>query len=177
MTREELFEQNQKLVPHIICHELRLNEKEFDYEDLMQEGYLALWESTKAFDESKGQTFATFACECIRNHVFSVLRKAERKKHKRFYYDKTTALDRPLDNDTTVGDLTPDPNRSYDKALWIALTNIADNGLSSKLLWGHLYYGYSIKELSEKYHLTYGTVANRITQERKRIRNAIMRGE
>ena len=75
MTREELFEQNQKLVPHIICHELRLNEKEFDYEDLMQEGYLALYKAASKFQEGRGTTFATYAYTCVRNSLLDYIRE------------------------------------------------------------------------------------------------------
>lgn len=173
MTREELFEQNQKLVPYIMTHELNLDQREFDYEDLMQEGYLILWEVTDRFDESRGGSFATFACSCILNRLKKRLSKPERKRHKRFYYDKNASLDRLVDDNVPVYALTPDNHNTYDKELWSTLCSLRTNSLPSILLWEHLYEGYSCAELSEKYELSYGTVANYISQEKKRLRKAV----
>ncbi len=173
MTREELFEQNQKLVPYVMTHELNLDQREFDYEDLMQEGYIILWEATEKYDESKGNSFSTFACSCITNRLLKKLTKAERKRHKRFYYDKNASLDRLVEDSVPAYALTPDTSRDYDKELWSTLCALKTDSLPSVLLWEHLYEGYTCEELSKKHGIVYGTVANYISQEKKRLREAV----
>lgn len=173
MTREELFEQNQKLVPYIMSNELHIDQKEFDYEDLMQEGYIILWEATGKYDESRGKSFSTFACNCIINRLLKRLSKPERKRHKRFYYDESVALDRMIDDNTPVYALTADTSRDYDKELWSTLCELRNDTIPSILLWEHLYEGYTCAELAKKHNLKYGTVANYINQEKKRLHKAV----
>jgi RNA polymerase sigma factor (sigma-70 family) len=63
MDPQALFDRNMSLVPFIY------SKKFYEYtdhkEDLIQEGYMALWRSCLNFDELKGFKFSTYACTSI----------------------------------------------------------------------------------------------------------------
>ena len=52
---------------------------EFDFEDLVQEGLIALYSATKVFDPSLS-SFSTFASLCINRGIYSACRTVYRKK-------------------------------------------------------------------------------------------------
>lgn len=56
--RLEMFKNNQALVPAFLKD--KWYSKFLEKEDLMQEGYLILWECTDTYDPSSGNTFATY---------------------------------------------------------------------------------------------------------------------
>ena len=51
----------------------------YDFEDYIQEGYIALYNATKYFDESKGNQFSTLATRFIRNRLYTYSTRAENK--------------------------------------------------------------------------------------------------
>ena len=64
MSPEELFNTNQTIVGW--CYKKYIGDySSIHYEDIMSEGYLALWKACKNFDESKGFQFSTYAVPCI----------------------------------------------------------------------------------------------------------------
>ncbi|AZV43548.1 hypothetical protein BAOM_2939 [Peribacillus asahii] len=73
MSPEELFEQNTKLVA-ITLKKMFKNPKaiaeknKISYDDLLQYGYEALWESCLGYKSSKGK-FNTYAINAIRNNI------------------------------------------------------------------------------------------------------------
>ncbi len=52
-----------------------------EYSDLVQEGMMGLTEAIKSFNDTKNAQFKTFANLCIERQIFSLLKKASRKKH------------------------------------------------------------------------------------------------
>lgn len=63
MSREDLFKSNQSLVPYVFYKYFPSKEK---YKDvLLQEGLISLWKASKAYDESLGYSFCTYACSKI----------------------------------------------------------------------------------------------------------------
>ena len=53
----------------------------FEKNDLLQEGYLALYSATKTYDAMGSVTFFTYACKCIANSMLSILKKNNNKKN------------------------------------------------------------------------------------------------
>jgi len=45
------------------------NNSGLDFEDLVQEGLIGLFEAHKKFDEKRGVSFVTFATHCIKNNI------------------------------------------------------------------------------------------------------------
>lgn len=67
MTSEEtrLFEENMKLVPWVLIHKLGILSTDSFFDDLKQEGYIALMDACTRYDESRREKFSTFATSVI----------------------------------------------------------------------------------------------------------------
>lgn len=63
MDPNERFNENSSLVPFI--YHKKFYKYEGHKEDLLQEGYAALWKCCIGFDEQKGSKFTTYACAAI----------------------------------------------------------------------------------------------------------------
>lgn len=73
MTPKELFDKNQKLVGFAFKKYIG-NYSLSDYEDVIQEGMLGLWQAAVRFDESKGVKFNTFAVKYIYGSMLRYIR-------------------------------------------------------------------------------------------------------
>ena len=49
-----------------------------DFDDLVQEGLLGLYEAHKNYDENRGATFITFATHCIKNKILAYIKQEQR---------------------------------------------------------------------------------------------------
>lgn len=184
MTPEELFSKNQKLVNYCA---MGFNVPTYLYEDLLQEGRLALWKACQNFDETKGFAFATYAIPSIKGayHKFCRTLVPQVKIPSSMFDDgtyrevKVTSLDEPLDyedsesatlRDVVAGEVDFYPElfedqiedflRTIPKGLY---RNIAEEVLYSRA------YGADSNqwELAEKYHCRQPTVSR---YKRKAIR-------
>lgn len=75
MMKQELIENNMKLVYHIVS---RYYPTYINDEDIIQTGMLGLCKAAERWDEQKGE-FSTWACNCVRNEIVDEFRR--RKKH------------------------------------------------------------------------------------------------
>lgn len=75
MAPEQRFEENCPLVGFIFQKHFKRYMGTQYQEDLMQEGYLALWRACLTFNESLGYRFSTYAGSSIRFGMSSFLRK------------------------------------------------------------------------------------------------------
>ena len=75
MTKQQLIEDNLKLVYHVVHRDYPTYASD---EDIIQCGMLGLCKAADKFDESKSK-FSTFACKCIKNEIALEFRK--RAKH------------------------------------------------------------------------------------------------
>jgi RNA polymerase sigma factor (sigma-70 family) len=75
MTKQQMIEENMKLVYHIIH---RYYPTFVNDEDIVQCGMLGLCKAADKWDVEKGE-FSTLACKCIRNEILQEFRR--RKKH------------------------------------------------------------------------------------------------
>ena len=50
-----------------------------DFDDLMQEGYLALFKAKESYEESKNASFETYLSVVVRNRMLNLLRKESKK--------------------------------------------------------------------------------------------------
>ena len=69
MTPKELFDRNQNLVG--FCFKRCLGDYTApDFEDIMQEGLLGLWQAAQRYDESREVKFTTFAV----HYIFGIMK-------------------------------------------------------------------------------------------------------
>ena len=64
---EQLWRQTENLIRYIVMKYITAAGAEYD--DLMQEGYIALWNAAHHFDSETGAVFSTYAAECIKRHL------------------------------------------------------------------------------------------------------------
>lgn len=75
MTPNELFNTNQKLVYHCYHTYIRNKCPPSIYDDIIQEGFLGLWQASIRFDETRGFQFSTFAVSNIVGRMKRFLRE------------------------------------------------------------------------------------------------------
>jgi RNA polymerase sporulation-specific sigma factor len=75
MTKQQLIEDNMKLVYHIVNRQYPTYMAD---EDIIQTGMVGLCKAAESWNKEKGE-FSTFACRCIQNEIINEFRS--RKKH------------------------------------------------------------------------------------------------
>lgn len=98
-----IFEENTPIV--LYCYN-RLGKTEFivnSKEDILQEGYVALWNSVLTYDDTRGSKFSSYAFPCVNN---AMLKWIQKNKHS---YDLDS-----LDVDISNNDSTEDKLTLYD---------------------------------------------------------------
>lgn len=93
MTPEQRFKENTALVGFISQKHFKCYMGTQRHEDIMQEGYLALWRSCCKFDENLGFQFSTYAGNSIRYAMQKFLRKENKA------YEKTVSIDTVIAED------------------------------------------------------------------------------
>ena len=73
--QDELMRQHEGLVHFILRRRVR---GDVPYEDLLQEGRIALWQAILHFDPQRGIAFSTYAGVAIQNHMWSAVRRDNR---------------------------------------------------------------------------------------------------
>ena len=96
MTKNDLIEQNMKLVYYIISKDYPTFIRD---EDIIQSGMLGLCKAAQNWDSTKSQ-FSTYACKCIRNEI-------NQEFIRRKPYSKNLSLEHKVGTDGTLGDILP----------------------------------------------------------------------
>lgn len=174
--KEKIFEENMNLVPYVMKNLLHLSTTESDFDDIMQEGYVALWNAIKTFNKGRGSSFSNYACCCIRNKLLAYLNTPSRT----FWRDVNTNaiyLDDIVkdDNKMTYNELIPSYSGN-DLELYVALKDILNDldvdNIKTKILIDRMN-GYSHKEIAEKYGLNTNVTAVYLSEIRKDIENRL----
>lgn len=78
---EALIEQHLNCVHWVIHSFIGVNESVcgLEYDDLYQEGCLALWRAAESFDGQRGTQFHSYAISVIHNHLLDYCRKIRRR--------------------------------------------------------------------------------------------------
>ena len=77
--RDQLIEEYLNRVHWVICGFIHVNPGicGLEYDDLYQEGCIALWRAAETFDEQQGAQFHSYAISVIRNHLVDYCRKVQ----------------------------------------------------------------------------------------------------
>ncbi len=77
--RDQLIEEHLNCVHWVIGCFIRVNSGVcgLEYDDLYQEGCIALWRATETFDDQQGAQFHSYAISVIRNHLVDYCRKIQ----------------------------------------------------------------------------------------------------
>jgi len=77
--RDQLIEDHLNCVHWVIRYFIHVNSGVcgLEYDDLYQEGCIALWRAAETFDEQQGAQFYSYATSVIRNHLVDYCRKIQ----------------------------------------------------------------------------------------------------
>ena len=174
MTPNELFEENQKLVPFVYW-------KYFSKwgeikEDLLSEGSLGLWQACLNFDESRECAFATYAVPMVYGKMNYYLRnksttirvpRTKWGKENTEYVCLSLDSEIPGSDNITLGDTVPIDDSISDEflsdiidSLCITIEKKRDRDIVEEYLYGLIFDEAPRQvDLSEKYKISQPTVA------------------
>ena len=97
--RDQLIADHLNCVRWVIHSFIHVNENVcgLEYDDLYQEGCIALWRAAETFDEQQGAQFHSYAISVIHNHLLDYCRKVQSR----------TAAVVPLEDVETVRSIAP----------------------------------------------------------------------
>lgn len=77
--RDQLIQEHLNCVHRVIHSSIHVNPNVcgLEYDDLYQEGCIALWRAAETFDERQGVQFHSYAFPVIRNHLLDYCRKIQ----------------------------------------------------------------------------------------------------
>ena len=156
-----------------------------DNDDLIQEGMIALYKATRSYDTKEQSDrhggFAAYASTCITNHLYNVIKGANRLKNAPL--NTSISLDAPVnpgdtDNDTrTIADTLPPDTLSDPEQIIIDRENVIDieNAIISRLSNFEqdvvkLYVeGHSISSIADKLSKTPKSIDNALQRVKKKL--------
>lgn len=148
-----------------------------DVEDLLQEGDIGLFKAIQAFNGTS--TFKCFAYLCIKNSVFSAIKKSNSNKNKPLNnYISFSGLDgSDADKSEIVIDAGFDPETGYinketERELEIEIKKHLSS-LEYKILSKYLQ-GYSYQEIGKELSKPQKSVDNALQRIRKKLKTAIL---
>lgn len=99
----DLVTENESLIYHVL-KQMNLYNQRNEYYDV---GAIGLCKASNTFDETKGYTFSTYACFCIKNQILQEIRKSKSKHNKANY--GCISLNKTIDNenDYEIQDILP----------------------------------------------------------------------
>lgn len=147
-------------------------------EDIMQEGMIGLFKAIQSFDETKNNTFKTFANVCIERQLITAIKSSTRQKHmplNSYLSLNTAAYDNDEDSveliDTFDGNTMEDPlDTIMKKEYYEQIENIIDRTLSKfeKQVLQRFIKGESYVVIAEKLKSPIKSVDNAIQRIRKK---------
>ena len=118
---EQLWQQCRKFVHQQANRWARawLNRADFDIDDLMQAGYIALYEAVRGFTEEKGHSFISYLAFHLKTE-FARCAGYRTPAQAREPLNHGTSLDMPaysgdMENDTTIGDTIPSVEQGFEE--------------------------------------------------------------
>lgn len=136
-------------------------------DDLMQCGYIGLWQACNKFDESKGYNFSTFAVRCIKNEMAQFLRK----ELKHWYYCTDYVITNEEGDKIDILEIFGDEKDIKDAEDKFFI----DNALNVKN--GHIlkmyFNGDTLQQIGDKLGITHQAVSKIIKESRPKVRERI----
>lgn len=114
MDHNKRFEQNMGLVGFI--YQRSFTDYSNYQDDLIQEGYLALWMCCLNFDESKGVQFSTYACVSIERRMWKYV-KSQIIKHNKDISLESIIYDESKNKDIRLEDYIGTPEETHIKEM------------------------------------------------------------
>lgn len=144
--------------------------KGVDFEDLLQEGYMALFNAVKTYSPEAGATFKTYAAVCIGNRIASVARNHGSSKNRALHdyselADDEMAADSYYEPEFAV--FARDRLNTIHQHMALLLSDTENSVLM------HYLSGKSYAEISEELGMTEKSVDNALQRARRKLKTAL----
>ena len=132
-----------------------------EFSDLMQEGYIGLYNAYSSFNEYSDVKFYTYALTCIRNHLNTYCRNMNVKKN--YYLNNSISIE---DCDSLLFD-----NFNYfdEEQLFVNFKNLLS--FKCSIVFELKHNGFKIREISKLLDLPVSTVNGRISKINRTLRS------
>lgn len=167
--REIIFNKYIPIVKRLASNYLTLAKGvRVEFEDLVQEGLIALNDAIEKYSENSGTLFYTFACVCVERRILSFCKKMGSCKH---YYLNTSLCEDYFYNisDNRTPDYYLDENLQENQFInFKCMFDIYDSSIFELR-----YNGFSYKEISVLLDMPITTVDGRLYKIRKILQNKV----
>jgi len=141
-----------------------------DFEDIIQEGMIGVVNAISQFDAARHASFRTFAASCIRNRIYSAIRKSRRGKN--LPLNESVSIETALVSQMSLPTVIPDPaeNLINDESYTELKGEVAKllSKFEKRVLDLYLE-GLSYAEISEKVSKPEKSVDNAVQRIRKKL--------
>ena len=170
---EKRFEDNIALVYYVAGKlENRYISDPNIHDDVIQEGFIALWKACQSFDISRGVAFSTYACKAIQNHMMCYAVRYNKRQARIQYLEDS--VDTEIDSGTvTYEDVLEDPSASFaDIDIYNQIITAAEQiGDKAKIIVLKIIEGHTQDEIAKMVGLSQPTVSRIIRKIREKIKD------
>lgn len=167
--REIIFNKYIPIVRRIASDHLALAKMaRIEYEDLVQEGLIALNEAINKYNEHSGVLFYTFLCVCVERRILTYCRKMNSSKH--------YLLNMALEDEYIYSVSDNDMFEAYFDEInlerkFVSFKNLFD--ILESNIFELRYNGFSYKEISELLDVPVSTIDGKLCKIRRILREAL----
>lgn len=134
-----------------------------DFDDLLQEGMIALNKAINSYDDNSGVLFYTYVLLCVERHIITYCRRSNNKKN--YFLNYSIISDDYYllkDDKSSVDEFV---NEKLAEEIFTRYKNLFDIRYSS--VFELRYNGFTYKEISDLLDISIGTVDARLSKIRK----------
>ena len=167
--REIIFNKYIPIVRRIASDHLALAKMaRIEYEDLVQEGLIALNEAINKYNERSGVLFYTFLCVCVERRILTYCRKMNSSKH--------YLLNTSLDDDYIYSVSDNDVFEAYFNEInlerkFVSFKNLFD--IVESNIFELRYNGFSYKEISKLLDIPVSTIDGKLCKIRRILKETL----
>ncbi|MFV0502886.1 MAG: sigma-70 family RNA polymerase sigma factor [Lachnospirales bacterium] len=139
-----------------------------DYEDLIQEGMIGLFNAIQNYKVDLGVSFETFADTCINNQILTAIKMANRQKHK--VLNESFSLNTTIDGNEILNILTSEDENPENLLILKENKKIMERIIEDNLT--------TLEKNVLKLYLTgesYDYISKKVNKNKKSIDNALQR--
>lgn len=135
-----------------------------EFSDLMQEGYIGLYNAYSSFNEYGNVKFYTYALTCIRNHLNTYCRNMSVKKY--YYLNNSVSLD---GLDPFIYNYSDEYFYFNDEIIFVNIKNLLS--FKCSIVFELKINGFKLKEIAKLLDIPLSTVSGRISKINKTLRS------
>ncbi len=164
--RDKMIENHLNCVRWVVHHLIGADKGVcgLEYDDLYQEGCIALWRAAETFDEQQGTQFHSYAITIIRNHLVDYCRHVQSRSISTVPLDAIMARSGTATWDDGSG-LFVEQVLAYGKRTYSGVARLGVEALELKIA------GYSGADIAELYGVPQNHVGAWISRAAKKLKN------